>query len=435
MRWILHVDMNSYFASVEQQKNPALRGKPVGVGGKPGTRSVIAAASREAKQRGVKTAMSSWDAIRICPELIIVPPDYETYQAWSETMFGILETLSPSVEIFSIDEAFVELHSIPTGEEGIVAIMAAVTHIKAMLRKHLGEVMTASIGIAHGKRLAKLAGEWQKPNGCVALLGDDEGETVNQFQTAGALAFRRGDLYQQTPIAMLAGIGPRHERKLHAHGIRTLADLATQTLDQLKPIVFPYDKELYLIAQGIDTAPVIPYWAAKPEQSIGHQYTLPADLPVVDLPATLNYLVEKVGRRMRRQGFVAHGIAVYLRLSDRSGWGSHMSTSQQLESDHDLYTATWALIEQAINTPGSGLSAGTHIRMPSVTAIKLARRQQATLTLLPSEQRTLRLTKAMDAIRDKFGNRSISSGLSVATQLYAVPDGRRKRFEPRLLLD
>ncbi len=433
MRWILHVDMNSYFASVEQQKNPALRGKPVGVGGKPGTRSVIAAASREAKLRGVKTAMSSWDAIRICPELIIVPPDYETYQAWSETMFGILETLSPSVEIFSIDEAFVELHGIPAGEQGIAAILHNVAHIKAMLRRHLGEVMTASIGIAHGKRLAKLAGEFHKPDGCVALLGDDEGVTVRQFQQAGARAFTRGALYAQAPIGELAGIGRKLERKLHAVGVRTLADLATKTLDELKPVVFPYEKELYLIAQGVDTAPVIPYWAAKPEQSIGHQYTLPTDLPVVDLPSVLNYLVEKVGQRLRRQGFVAHGVAVYLRKSDRSGWSSHMSTSQQLESDRDLYQAAWSLIEQAINTPGSGLTAGTHIRMPSVTTFKLARRRQATMSLLPSEQRTERLTKAMDAVRNKFGSRSITSGLSLGTQLYAVPDGRRKRFTPTYL--
>lgn len=430
MRWILHVDMNSYFASVEQQKNPALRGKPVGVGGKPGTRSVIAAASREAKVRGVKTAMASHEAMRICPELIIVPPDYETYQSWSETMFGILETLSPSVEIFSIDEAFVELHGIPAREQGVATILHNVAHIKDMLRRHLGEVMTASVGIAHGKRLAKLAGEFHKPDGCIALLGDNEVASVREFRRGGARAFTRNELYAQAPIGELAGIGRKLERKLHAVGIRTLADLATKSLDELKPIIFPYDKELYLIAQGIDTAPVIPYWAAKPEQSIGHQYTLPSDLPVVDLPAVLNYLVEKVGARLRRQGFVAHGIAVYLRKGDRSSWSSHMSTSQQLESDRDLYQAAWALIEQAINTPGSGLNAGTHIRMPSITTFKLAQRRHATMSLLPSEQRTERLTKAMDAVRTKFGNRSITSGLSLGTSLYAVPDGRRKRFSP-----
>jgi DNA polymerase-4 len=425
--------MNSYFASVEQQKNPALRGKPVGVGGKPGTRSVIAAASREAKTRGVKTAMSSWDAIRICPELIIVPPDYETYQAWSERMFGILETLSPTVEIFSIDEAFVELHGIPDGQAGIEAILSAVFRIKAMLKKHLGEVMTASIGVAHGKRLAKLAGEWQKPDGCVVLLGDDEGETVKQFERAGVLSFRRDDLYQQTPIEELCGIGPRLTRRLHAASIFTLAELARLTLDELRTMVFPYEKELYFIGKGSDPSPVIPYWATKPEQSIGHQYTLPSDVPVVDLPPVLSYLAEKVGHRMRRQGFVAHGVAVYLRKSDRSGWGDHSHTSQQLEGDRDIYSSVWKLIEQAINTPGSGLGAGTFIRMPSITVNRLVRRTQTFQPLLIQEQRSLQITRAMDSIRDRFGARSIASGLSLGTSLHSVPDGRRKRFTPQLL--
>ncbi len=433
MRWILHVDMNSYFASVEQQKDPALRGKPVGVGGKPGTRSVIAAASREAKLRGVKTAMAGHEAVRICPELVIVPPDYDTYQAWSERMFGILESLSPSVEIFSIDEGFVELHGIPAGDGAVDAVLTAVHRIKTLLRQELGEVMTATVGIGHGKKLAKLAGEFQKPDGCVVLLGDDEAALVERFRRAGVLAYTRAELYAQAPVTELCGIGPRLGRRLRAAGIHTLADLATKTVDELHTLVFPYEHELWRIGQGSDPAPLVPYWRAKAEQSIGHQYTLPTDVPVVELPPILNYLVEKVGQRLRRQGFVAHGVAVWLRLGDRSSWGNHCRTTQQLESDRDLYKAAWSLIEDAINRPGSGLMASTPVRMPSVTAHRLVRRADAPRTLLPSEQRSVQLTRAMDAIRSRFGARSITSGLSVDTIFHTVPDGRRKRFTPRLL--
>ncbi len=434
MRWILHVDMNSYFASVEQQRNPALRGKPVGVGGKPGTRSIIAAASREAKRRGVRTAMPAHEAVRVCPELVIVPPDYLTYRHWSEQMFGILEALSPSVEIFSIDEGFVELHGIPEGGGAVDAVLTAVFRIKSLLREQLGQVMTATIGVGHGKKLAKLAGEFQKPDGCVVLLGDDEAALVERFRRAGVLAYTRAELYAIAPVTELCGIGPRLGRRLKAAGIRTLADLAARSVDDLRPLVHPYEHLLYRIGRGSDPDPLVPYWRAKAEQSIGHQYTLPADIPAADLPPVLCYLVEQVGRRLRRSGFVAHGIAVYLRFAGRGGWSAHATGSRRLESDRDLYQAAWGLIANAAATLGSGLTASTPIRMPSVTAVRLERRTDAPQALFATDRRALALTRATDAIRDKFGNRSVTSGLSLGVRLHAVPDGRRKRFTPRLLV-
>ena len=209
MRWVLHVDMNSYFASVEQQYNPALRGRAIGVGGKPGTRSVIAAASREAKARGVRTGMSASEAVRCCPELEIIEPDYPKYHAYSERLFGVLDTFSPYVEIFSIDEAFVELDA----RLDAAAVVSTIRTLKARLRNALGPILTASVGIAHNKRLAKLASEAMKPDGVVAILDDRETILTNELARLGIRAHTRREHYAVTNTEELAGIGPRLGRQ------------------------------------------------------------------------------------------------------------------------------------------------------------------------------------------------------------------------------
>lgn len=449
-RWILHVDMNSYFASVEQQLNPALRGKPVAVGGKPGTRSVIAAASREAKARGVKTAMAAHEAIQICPELIIVEPHYETYQRISERMFGILESFSPDLEIYSIDEAFLQVDIHPRNDSRkatkdsrysvrdsvdvlqiVEQLVSTAEAIKVRLREELGEVLTASIGIAHNKRLAKLASESQKPSGLTVLLDEAEGKTIAQFQRLGVRAFSWYDFFQGTDIEALAGIGPRIARRLRGIGVHTLADLGAKTLGELESAVYPYHKELYLIARGQDASLVIPYWRAKDEQSIGHQYTLPSDIAVIELPATIAWLAERIGRRLRQGGFVAHQLSVYLRQTDGPGWSARSRTSRQLETDHDIYLTAWDLIREAADSPGSGLGWGSMIRMPNLTASGLVLQANSSQSLLEAPSKWSLLTSAIDALKDRFGDKSVSTGLSLGVKYHSIPDGRRKRFEPR----
>lgn len=434
MRWILHVDMNSYFASVEQQSNPNLRNKPIGVGGKPGTRSVITAASIEAKARGVKTAMGSWEALRICPELIIVEPSYKKYQYYSERIFGILESVSPRIEIFSIDEAFIELTELERAPTQQIAnyIGSVVSEIKLRIRKEIGSVVTATIGVGHGKRLAKLAGEVKKPDGFVVILNDDEQQSFHNFQRIGALTFTGTGLFKKTDIQTLPGIGPRLGRRLRAHGIHTLFDMAQLGLDDLKKIVFPYEKELFLTGLGIDTSPVTPYWQQAKEKSIGHQYTLPRDEAVVDLPPILARLAEKIGRRLRQKNFVAHRLNLYLRTHNRGNWSSYQNSTKQIESDQDIYKLTWKIISRALADPSSGLRAFTQIRMPSITLVKLKPKTSASIPFLKQEKREINLTKTLDLIRDNYGDRSILSGLSLGTKMHYVPDGRRNRFSPKI---
>ena len=425
MRWVLHVDMNSYFASVEQQCNPLLRGRAVGVGGKPGTRSVIAAASREAKARGVKTGMSASEAVQRCPELQIVEPDYPKYRAYSERLFGLLDTLSPYVEIFSIDEAFVELDRRLTPAD----ITSLVRTLKARLRHALGPVLTASVGIAHNKRLAKLASESMKPDGIVALLDDHEHELVQTFKTLGIRARTRGAHYVATDIEELAGIGPRLGRRLRGGGVHTLQDLAECTLDELRTLVFPYERELWLVGQGIDPSPVVPHWAARAEQSIGHQYTLPADTPVRALEPTLMWLAERVASRMRRRGFVAQRLTLYFRRTGAPSWQASQRTTQRLESDRDVFTAAMQLVRDAVRDDLDALTTETRVRMPALTVSELTPRASTPQSLFGPERSTL-LTRAVDRIRERFGSRAVTSGLTRAIRHHVVPDGRQRRFSP-----
>lgn len=420
MNWILHIDMNSFFASVEQQYNPALRGKAIGVGGKPGTRSVIVAPSREAKRLGVRVGMNGREAFKHCPQLIIVPPVYERYQAISQHIFQILEQFSPAVEPFSIDEGFIE---IDTSLEQAINIART---IKTKFHNQLGPVLTASIGIARNKRLAKLASESQKPDGLVALLNNAEEKTVAKLRREGVTAWTQVELFTQTQVEELCGIGPRLGRRLRAAGIQTLADLTQQSLDTLRTLVFPYEKELHLIGQGIDLARVVPYWRQKAEQSIGHQYTLPHDVPVRELRPILFRLSEKVGNRLRKRGFVGQSIQIYLRRTNAPSWGSTLQTSYRIESDRDIECYAWKLISSACQR-GDKLTLETLVRMPSVTVSVLTPKIQAPVRL-PFDANSSNLTMAINKIRARFGETSVQSGWSVGVKMHNLLDGRSRRL-------
>ncbi len=325
-------------------------------------------------------------------------------------------------EIFLRDSAIVASYLVSTAEA-----------IKVRFRQELGEMLTASIGIAHNKRLAKLASESHKPDGLTVLLEESEGQLIRAFRRLGVRAFTWREFFEETDIEALAGIGPRLARRLRAIGVQTLADLGTKTLTELETAVFPYHRELYLIGRGQDPSPVIPYWRAKDEQSMGHQYTLPQDIPVIELPATIAWLAERIGRRLRRGGFVAHGLSISLHQTSGPGWGSQTRTSRQLETDHDLYVAAWDLIREAADRPGSGLTWAALIHRPNLTAHGLVRVSHSSQSLLPAPDKWSLLTRAIDTLKDRFGDRAITTGLSLGARYHLIPDGRRKRFTPTVL--
>src|SRR3982750_2315109 len=203
MRRILHIDMDAFYASVEARDNPELRGKPVAVGGSPESRGVVAAASYEARKFGVRSAMPMARAVRLCPELVIVPPDFARYREASQKVMAILRSATPLVEPLSLDEAYLDVTENHWGEP---LAMNVARRIKQTIKDELQ--LTASAGVAPNKFLAKIASGWQKPDGLTVIAP----ERVETF-------------LQTLPVDALWGVGPVTARKLRARGIEKLTDV------------------------------------------------------------------------------------------------------------------------------------------------------------------------------------------------------------------
>jgi DNA polymerase-4 len=207
MRRVLHVDMDAFYASVEQRDDPSLRGKPVAVGGAPSQRGVVAAASYEARAFGVRSAMPMSRAVRLCPTLVIVPPDFSKYRDASSTVFEIFRRVTPLVEPLSLDEAYLD---VTENAWGLLLGREVALRLKAEIRDATG--LTASAGVAPNKFLAKIASAWKKPDGLTVIAP----ERVEQF-------------LQKLPVDALWGVGPVTARRLRERGMERLVDVRTES--------------------------------------------------------------------------------------------------------------------------------------------------------------------------------------------------------------
>src|SRR5204863_1720472 len=257
LRRILHVDMDAFYASVEQRDNAALRGRPLAVGGQPDRRGVVAAASYEARAFGVHSAMSMAKAVRLCPSLVIVPPDFARYKAASQTVFAIFREVTPLVEPLSLDEAYLDVTD-NMWREPLATIVAK--RLKARIREETR--LTASAGVAPNKFLAKIASGWKKPDGLTVISPD-----------------RIEPFLQQLPVDALWGVGPVTARKLRARGIERLVDVRSADVQALRETVGSLADWLRQLASGVDDRPVIPNREVK---SSGSESTYPQDLTDVD---------------------------------------------------------------------------------------------------------------------------------------------------------
>src|SRR3954462_8669718 len=253
IRRILHVDMDAFYAYVEQRDNTELRGKPLAVGGRPEGRGVVAAASYEARAFGVFSAMPMATAVRLCPSLLIVPPDFARYKAASNAVFAIFREVTPLVEPLSLDEAYLDVTENAWGETLGTAVAR---RLKERIRADTG--LTASAGVAPNKFLAKVASGWKKPDGLTVISPD----RVEPF-------------LQQLPVDALWGVGPVTATKLRARGIERLVDVRTTDHDILREAVGSMADWLRQLAHGIDNRPVTPHREAK---SSGSENTYPEDL-------------------------------------------------------------------------------------------------------------------------------------------------------------
>ena len=253
MRRILHIDMDAFYASVEQRDRPELRGRPVVVGGSPEQRGVVAAASYEARAFGIRSAIPMARAVRLCSSLVIVPPDFQKYRAVSRQVFALFQSVTPLVEPLSLDEAYLDVTDNAWGE---TLGMTVARRLKAEIRAATG--LTASAGVAPNKFLAKIASGWQKPDGLTVIAP----ERVETF-------------LQGLPVDALWGVGPVTARKLRARGIEKLVDVRAADPAVLQDAVGSLADWLQQLARGEDDRPVV---AGHDPKSSGSESTFARDL-------------------------------------------------------------------------------------------------------------------------------------------------------------
>jgi len=382
-RIVLHIDMDAFYASVEEMDRPELRGKPVIVGGT-SNRGVVSAASYEARKYGVRSAMPIYEAKRRCPHGIFVPVRMGRYQEVSHHVMHILERYSPIIEQVSIDEAYMEV-------SGLERLFGSPVDLATTMKQEVKEraALTCSVGIAPNKFLAKIASELRKPDG-LTLIAPEEAE-----QFAAAL-----------PIEKIPGVGKKTVDRLKNMGVSRLGHVRDLPEHVLLRTVGKFGSTLQAFARGQDNSPVVPYSEAK---SISSEETLEEnsdDLKM--LRKELLSLAENVGRRLREQGLAGSTVTLKLKRADFVLITRSMSLSKPTDSTNTLYEAGLRLLDE-VELSGK-------FRLIGIGASKLVRavEGQEQLDLFQDEGRKesswKSVEKAMDNIKKRFGRDAIKRG-------------------------
>jgi DNA polymerase IV len=292
LRRIIHVDMDAFYASVEQRDRPELRGRPVAVGGSPTSRGVVAASSYEARRFGVRSAMPMARAIRLCPDLAIVRPDFQKYRAVSLEVFAIFRSVTPLVEGLSLDEAYLDVTENAWGEPLGVTVAK---RIKAAIRE--ATALTASAGVAPNKFLAKIASAWRKPDGLTVIAP----ERVEGF-------------LRQLPVDALWGVGPVTAARLRDHGITKLVDVRTADPSVLRAAVGSSADWLLRLAAGDDDRRVEPN---RPAKSSSSECTYANDLTDLDrIRSEVDEMARENAEWLRSRNLLARTVTIKVRYSD-----------------------------------------------------------------------------------------------------------------------
>jgi DNA polymerase-4 len=379
-RTIFHVDLDAFFASVEQLDDPALRGKPVLVGGN-GPRGVVAAASYEARVFGCRSAQPTAVARRLCPQAIIVHPRFSRYRELSQKMFGIFDQYSPLVEPLSVDEAFLDLTGVAQPVGGPVEIAR---RLKQQIKAEC--CLTASIGVAPNKFLAKLASDLQKPDGLVVIEPDQIDKILSPL-----------------PIGKLWGIGPVTADKLNRIGIHRIGDIRHRTADDLQRLLGRDAERLIRLANGLDDRPVVPDRQAK---SVGQENTFGEN--VIDRDEVRRALfehVENVGRRLRKHGLYARGVSLKIRY----GEFETISRSTTLRDATNATNELWLAAAELFDTWAA--SGFRPVRLIGMTAGQLTVGPgQLSLFSDPKTERQKKVDTIADQITARFGSGAIRRG-------------------------
>ena len=376
-RTILHVDMDAFYASIEQRDNPQLRGKPVVVGGG-SNRGVVAAASYEVRKYGVRSAMPMSDARRRCPDLIRVQPRMSHYQAVSRQIFAVFREFTPLVEGLSLDEAFLDV----TASQNLHGTGVDIaSKIKRSTRERTR--LTASVGVAQNKLVAKIASDMDKPDGLVVIRADNCREKLDPL-----------------PVAVIPGIGRQTLARLQQLGIHTVGELRLAPDRDLANVFGRFAARTRERAAGIDNRPVI---ACRQEKSISAEETYESDLgDRGDMERELLRLAETTARRLRKSELQAGTVQVKIRQSDFQTFTRQKSLQPPAHGTDQIYQVARTLLGAWLEE-----NPGTRIRLLGVGASKLSAAEQLDLFAATDAPAASPVDRAVDDIRDRFGNSSV----------------------------
>ena len=371
---ILHVDLDAFYASVEVLKDPALAGKPVVVGGA-GTRGVVMSASYEARAFGIRSAMPAVRARRLCPDVVFVRPDFESYKAHSNRFREVLLAVTPLVEPISLDEAFLDVAGalLLFGEPPAIA-----EKIRAEVQREVG--VSCSVGVGPSKLIAKLASRFAKPDGLVVVRAGEVGTFLDPL-----------------PARALWGVGEKTMEMLSRLGVRTVGDLARTPPPVLGRLLGDqHARDLHDLAGGLDDRPVIPYELAK---SVSHEETFGTDLDAEeDLLREILALSRRVGARLRDDGFRARTVSLKIRLANFTT----LTRSRTLLAPTDVAAEINQVASELFRAlPG----ARRRVRLVGVQATGLVPAGEEQLALLRGE-RWGDVERAVDRIERRFGRGS-----------------------------
>ncbi len=376
-RAILHVDMDAFYASVEQRDDPSLRGRPLIVGGHP-KRGVVLAASYEVRPFGVRSAMPMSHAVRRCPHAVVVRPRFDAYVRASEGVHAVFERYTPLIEPLSLDEAFLDV----TASRSLFGDGITIARrIREEIRAEVG--LPASAGVASVKFLAKMASDLAKPDGIKVVPAGEE------------RAFLAG-----LPVGRLWGVGPRTEARLHAMGLRRIGDIAGRDRDSLAAVLGEHAARMHALAQGVDPREVVPDRHAK---SVGAEDTFGDDLSALDaLDVHIHAQSQRVARRLRRAGLDAGAVVLKLKTDTFELFTRRAVLPAPTDDAQALFQCARALLRKA-PLPGP-------LRLTGVSTQDLRPHAEQPRLFDPEAKKRERLNAAWDKIHDRFGRASLRTG-------------------------
>ena len=460
MRQILHIDMNSYFATVEQQANPKLRGKPVAVLGSKAKRSIIVAASVEAKKFGVKTGTRIEEAPILCPNIVFVHGEPRKYSWVTKKFIEIFESYTDKVEIFSIDEAFLDVtatarlysslcHSEPseesritgpgsfvtTQDDALIGTLNIAKEIKRRIRSEIGDYISCSVGIASNKFLAKTASDLMKPDGLVIVtpnpkfpvipakagiqkddaVGLDSSLRWNDDKEARLLTV--DEILLNLPLSEFCGIGKRVHQRLGAIGVYTTVDLRNiSNIILNKEFGIATGEKLKRMAYGMDSSPVVSWHDQSDAKSYSHSRTLNKDVTDIDeIKKHILLLSEKVAAHMRKDRMLGQEVGLWLRFKDFTGAGKSMKIAKWTHDGLEIADAAGSILD--------GIDRRQPVRAIGVYIGRIQRANNVPMSLLPEDTINDKILFAMDSVNGRYGSNVVTRARLAGVKIKEIVSG------------